>query len=370
MEADSHAEESMDKKKEIIVFSDGLGNSGVHRVTSELTDDWVKKGHSVILVYLTANTEKTDYDDFFWNKDIEYVALKTPRSIFRKYLYTTAAFWRILRKHPNAVAVSLSVMSNFVLGFCSPLLHNQVVLSDRNDPTRRPAGSIKQKVRNWCFKRANTIILQTEDVKAYYFKHIGRTGIVIPNPVNNNLPAPYEGERDKVIVTASRLNKQKNIPVLIQAFAKLHPEFPDYTLKIYGRGEEEEHLRNLVDSLGLSDSIRLEGFCNDIFQAIQRCSMYVCSSDYEGISNALLEAMALGMPVISTDCPVGGARLLIDHYVNGVLVGLNDAEGLYTEMKHLIEEPDFAKQLGLEAQAVRKKYAIETISQRWIDTFR
>ena len=359
----------METKKEIIVFSDGLGNSGVHRVTSELTDEWVSMGHQVTLVYLSSNINVTNHRDFSWNNNIEYLEIKTGNSRLSKYLKAFFAFKQILKARKDSIAISLSVVSNFVLGFCTLFVDNQVVLSDRNDPTKRPSGHFKQKLRNWCFKRADTIILQTNDVKDYYIRSIGKEGIVIPNPVNNDLPEPYEGHRTKVIVTASRLNKQKNLPMLVRAFIKLHKDFPDYTLEFYGRGEEEESLRNLVESTGMADSILLKGFCSDIFNVIKKCSMYICSSDYEGISNALLEAMALGMPVVSTDCPVGGSKLLIEDGVNGFLVDLDDDEMLYQKMKYLIEHPDESNKMGLEAQKVRDKYAIDKIAQEWINTF-
>ena len=360
----------MNPKKDIIIFSDGLGNSGVHRVTSELADAWARKGHHVTLVYLNTSKKGTDHNDFYWNKDIEFIEIKTTKRNLPKYLKACVCFTRILRKRKQAVAVSLSILSNFVLGFCSPFIRNQIVLSDRNDPTRRPEGRTKQKLRNWCFKRADTIILQTNDVKDYYIRNIGKEGLVIPNPVNETLPVAYNGEREKIIVTASRLNKQKNLPMLVRAFTKLHEDFPEYVLAIYGRGEEEEHLKELILSLHMEDSILLKGFCDDIFNTIKTCSIYVCSSDYEGISNSLLEAMALGMPVISTDCPVGGSKLLINSGENGLLVDVGNDEMLYQAMHSLLSDPALARKIGKNAQYVREKYAIDAIAQKWLDTFR
>ena len=353
-----------DTKKEIIVFADGLGNCGVQRVLSELTVSWANMGHKVTIAYMKENEDRSDFE---WSDKVRLIGIPVHYHGGLRYLRLALSYVRILRRRKNAVAVSLSVATNFAIGAAAPFVSNKIIISDRNDPTERPKGKIKQFFRNLAFKQADVLILQTDDVRKYYIEKIKKDGVVIPNPINRKLPDPYIGERRKTIVTASRLNKQKNLKLLIDAFSMIHEEYPEYILEIFGRGEEEESLKRYVSELNLKNSILLKGFSTDIYNDINDASMYVCSSDYEGISNSLLEALGLGIPTISTDCPVGGSRLLISHKENGMLVPIKDVTALHQSMKLLIECPEVAHQLSKKAVEVRDLYDIDRISRMWLD---
>lgn len=352
------------KKKEIIVFADSLGNCGIQRVLSELTLSWANLGHKVTIAYMKENEDRSDFE---WSDKVKLIGVPVHFHGGLRYLRLGLSYIRILRKRKNAVAVSLSVATNFAMGAAAPFVKNKVVISDRNDPTERPKGKIKQFFRNLAFKQADVLILQTDDVRKYYQEKINRDGVVIPNPINKNLPEPFMGERRKVIVTASRLNKQKNLRLLIDAFSLVSKEHPDYTLEIFGRGEEEEPLKKYVNELEMENCIIFKGFSTDIYNDINDAGMYICSSDYEGISNSLLEALGLGIPTISTDCPVGGSRLLIQNNVNGMLVPIKDVTALYQSMKMLIEDSELALRLSHNAVKVRTLYDIERISKLWLD---
>ena len=351
-------------KKEIIVFADGLGNCGVQRVLSELTVSWANMGHNVTIAYMKEDEERCDFE---WSDKVRLIGIPVHFHGGLRYLRLALSYVRILRRRKSAIAVSLSVATNFAIGAAAPFVKNRIIISDRNDPTERPKGMIKQFFRNLAFKQADVLILQTDDVREYYLKKIKRNGVVIPNPINRNLPDPFTGERRKVIVTASRLNKQKNLKLLIDAFCLIHKDYPEYTLEIFGRGEDEESLKEYVSELNVTKYVIFKGFSTDIYNDINDASMYICSSDHEGISNSLLEALGLGIPTISTDCPVGGSRLLIRNKVNGMLVPVKNVHALYQSMKLLVEHPEFAQQISKKAVEVRDLYDIDRISRLWLD---
>ena len=357
----------MDTPKEIIVFTDNMGDCGISRVLSELTAEWIVAGHKVTVVYIDKNEGRLS--DYAWHPEIELISIPSASSAVLLYFRLIRSYIHIMRKRPNAIAVSLSVMTNFAIGAASFWVKNKIVISDRNDPRRRPAGKVKQFFRDLAFKRADTLIFQTADVGKYYQERIHKNGVVIPNPINKNLPLPIPqgASRRPVIVTAGRLNKQKNLSLLIAAFAKLAGRHPEYTLELYGRGREEEQLKKVAAELSVGDKVIFKGFSSNLYDDIKDCSLYVCSSDYEGISNALLEALGMGLPTISTDCPVGGSRLLIQNEENGILVGVGNVEELSTQMERIISDAELARRLSANAVCVREKYTVGKIAQMWLD---
>ena len=147
--------------------------------------------------------------------------------------------------------------------------------------------------------------------------------------------------------------------MLLKAFARFHKKYPEYSLHIYGKGEMLEELQKEAQRLQIDAAVVWEGFRKDVLSCIRSAGMYVLPSNYEGISNALLEAMAIGLPVISTDCPIGGSKMCIQDGKNGLLVP--------EAMVRLAKEREYEDALGKEAANIRSSFSEETISQKWLD---
>jgi glycosyltransferase involved in cell wall biosynthesis len=286
-----------------------------------------------------------------------------------RYMQEIRQLVSYLNKHPNATVISFIVASIFNCGVASLFVKNKIVVSERNNPKECPAGRIRQKMRDWAFSRADVCVFQTEEAMKMFPKSVQRKGVIIPNPINGNLPIPDTDVREKRIVAACRLHPQKNLPMLIKAFYYLQRDYPDYVLEIYGQGDERERLENMVRELNLEQSVLLPGFADDIHDKMLKAAMYVSSSNYEGISNSMLEAMGMGVPTVVTDCPVGGSRMMIKNGINGLLVPVGDAKAMYTAMKKVISDTDFSAKLSSEAIKVNDQYPLEKVSRRWLDLF-
>ena len=269
-----------------------------------------------------------------------------------------------LKRNPGCTAFGFLIRSNIAMLMAAKGLDVKAVFCERNHPVRpdMPANIIR--IRDRITRRCSAAVFQTQEERDYY-TWLKCPTAVIPNPVKEDLPAPFTGERRHEIVNFCRLNKQKNIPLLIGAFEKLLREYPDYTLRIYGRGDEKDNLVALTREKGLEDSVFFEDFASDVHDRIRDVAMYVCSSDFEGLSNSMLEAMAIGMPCVCTDCEGGGARMMIRHGENGLLTPIGDEQALYEAMKKLAEDPSLAARLGAEAAKVRRELSIEQIAERW-----
>ena len=353
--------------KEIIILTISMGNDGAERVLSELSREWVKQGHKVTIVQTGAGNYGVSYD---LADAIEIINIKA-KCGFKpiRYIQEIKQVVKILKERPHATVVSFIVASIFVCGVASFFVKNRIVVSERNNPKECPSGKLQQRLRDWAFCRADVCVYQTEDAMRMFPQKAQKNGVIIPNPINGNLPKPFEGERKKVIVAACRLHPQKNLPMLMEAFALLYKDHPEYTLEIYGQGRERDNLLKLINDLELEGVVSLPGFASDIHSIMREAAMYVSSSDYEGISNSMLEALGMGVPTIVTDCPVGGARMMIQNGINGILVPVGDTVAFYSAMKKVVEDDEFAKMMSKEAIKVKDQYPIEKISKRWIEVF-
>lgn len=293
-------------------------------------------------------------------------------SFICQYRREVMALHEFLKARQQATALAFLQPSIPMLLLAARGLPNKVVISERGNPERLMTKRYGLPFIRAYYGRTDAAVFQTNAARECYPTNVSSKGIVIPNPLKDNLPEPYVGKRNKNITTFCRISIQKNLPLLVRAFARLHQDHPDYRLRIIGDASNHEgqqvqqRLMESIQQLGLSDAVDILPFSNNIHQDIQQDAMYVNSSDYEGISNAMLEAMAIGLPVICTDCPIGGARAMIEHGENGLLVPVNDDEKLYEAMKLLVEDMSFAQQISSHAVHIRKVFDIKTIADLWL----
>ena len=239
------------------------------------------------------------------------------------------------------------------------------LVMDCSDP-KMNADSIVNDLRNRNYPRAARVLVMTQEAKDYFPDEIQDKCVVIPNPVRDDLPEPYVGERRKVVVNYCRLNRQKNLPMLIRAFSLLSEKHPDYKLEIYGNGDLLPDLINLINELELKEKAFIYPFDSKIHEKIRDCAMFVSSSDWEGFPNTVLEALSLGLPVISTDCDFGPRDMITDHE-NGLLVPVGNVAELANAMCELVSNPQISERMAKKARTARDKYSPTIIGNQWIE---
>lgn len=345
----------------IIFVTAGMSGGGTERVISVLANKWADEGHAVMII-ATANNEVA----YKLDERIQLIQLgDRTHGSFIKRIKRIYRLRTIFRKEADAAICSMGVETNMYAVIASVGLKNRILISERNDPGQ----CTYCNVRDWIYKKADKLVCQTYDAMDYFLKHgIEKDKLcVIPNPIDEKIPEAYMGVRRNTVAAVGRLTEQKNHKLLINAFARFHKIYPEYTLEIYGEGELREELAKQIDMLGLRESIFLMGFKDDLLEKIKDCSLYVLSSDYEGVSNSLMEAMAVGLPVISTDCPIGGSAMCIENGVNGLLVPINDAQALVDAMSLIIKSPDKLLKISKAAIDIRYKFSVNKISKMWMD---
>lgn len=352
---------AMEEKKHIIFISNEVANGGAGRVISVLANSFIGRGYQVS-IYSYNNRFETYPMDKLVTQNFLKIRYK------QKLINKLDRIWQLreaFKKNPGAAVIAFEYFVNMQTVIASFGLKNKIIISERNDPAQQDDRIFTKHMRSFLYHFADVLVCQTPDAKAYFPNAVQKKTVVIANPLKEGLPERIKGERSKEVVNFGRLEKQKNLQVLIDAFALLHKEYPEYTLSLYGEGSEKNQLDTYIAKMHLEDFISVRGSIADIHEKVINCAMFVSSSDYEGLSNSMIEAMAIGLPCIVTDCPCGGARMMINSYENGILVPMRDVQAMYEAMKYIIENPEKAAAISEKAAEVKLDLAVGKIITEW-----
>ena len=241
-----------------------------------------------------------------------------------------------------------------------------VVFSERGDPYQERLNRFRTYPYWKMINCAAGAVFQTYGAKEYYEIKLQNRSTVIPNPVTSIDSCIDSDEIDKAIVSFGRFeNVQKRYDVMIDAFDAFFRTHPDYKLKLYGTGEDEQIIRQWVCEKQLQNAVEFLGFSKEPYKYMKNGNIFLITSDFEGISNALLEAMAAGFPVVSTDSSPGGARMVIQDHKNGLLVPTGDSKKIAEALAAFANNEQLRNDCAKKAKEVAKCYAPNIILDQW-----
>lgn len=346
----------------VLFVTGSMGRGGAERVISIISNEFAKVGWEVSIMLLLYNN-----CDYPLNPQIRLIdvsragrnqALDTPRLI-------RAVRKEIKQSKPDAV-ISFMMTMNIVTAFACKGTGVRFIPSERNDPSKGRS-ALRAKLAAYAYTSSYRTVMQTERAKNYFSRGIQDKSIIIPNPVTVQVTA--EGTNPNKIVSVGRLTEQKNHAILIESIITLSKEFPKITLDIYGEGPKRNELQDKIDAAGLTDRITLKGNVLDVHERIKDAGLFVLSSNYEGTSNALLEAMMMGLPCISTDC--AGSDEAIEDGKSGMIVPVGDTEALTGAIRKMLIDRPRAIEMALRARdRVSKNYSVDNVSRMWIQVAR
>lgn len=347
--------------KNIALVITDLSSGGAERVMSILANYLSYKGYSIEIVML-----QDDKVDYFIEKNIEITVInkfKSNRII--RFVYRLYALHKILKKKDIAIAFLWHI--NLYTIVASFGLKCKVIISDRNDPKNELKNMHKLVVyiKNNLYKVADYVVFQTKYAQMYYSEKVIQKSSIILNPILPNLKEYRSCHKKNKVVSVCRLSEQKNITMSIDAFEEFQAEYPDYCFEIYGKGELLNELSSYVEQKNLISKIFFKGFSDNVCVEIADANIYLSSSNYEGISNSMLEAMGLGIPVVVTDCPVWGAQVIIEDGINGFIVPVCDHKAMANKMKLLARDPILSKKISENALKISERLGIDNIGRDW-----
>ena len=356
----------------IVFVSDTMVKGGAERVIANLANYLQKNNEIYILTLYNSNVEYKLNDNIKvipLDKEKTNIAEEGKSSIFNRIKKWKSRINKIneLKKEikPDLI-LSFMPLPSFISLLSNFKVKCKTIISVRNDPSVEFKSFVYKILMKWLFPKTDGIVFQTEDAKNYFSKKIRNKGTIIPNPINEDfIGEKYDGTRQKNIVSVGRLELQKNHELLINAFSNVLKKHNDYNLIIYGEGSLKEKLEEQIKNLNLSDKVHLPGKIDNVKEKIIDAGMFVLSSSYEGMPNALMEAMALGIPVVSTDCPCGGPKFLIKNNINGILVENKNQSELEDAMNKIIEDSNFGNKISKEAHKICDELNPKKINKCW-----
>lgn len=396
--------------KEIVLMLHRMAGGGAERVMLLLANWLAKKGNKVSLILveqklcdavkyeiepsvelLSLKDIKSDQESYITKRKSKAYTISSKVSIrLSKLLHKAPADKATLRKYLSKYTDELNVLdeliskkpkANIVAFLDSPIHLSllmkekypdlRVVISERNDPQLHESSKSATLFIKKYYGLADAIVFQSTGAKEGYRSDLQAKGKIIHNPLTADLPQRFVGERKKKIVNFCRISNQKNLPLLIDAFAKFHKNHSDYTLDIFGDAINAEGKEVLNTILGMINNYGLSGFVDicpfdpKLHNCISDYAMFVSSSDYEGMSNSMIEAMAIGLPTICTDCPSGGAREIIVDHVNGLLTPVKDADALCAAMSEVADSKELSDRLSENATKIKEDLSVDKIMKEW-----
>lgn len=354
--------------KRIAVVSNCLGDGGTQRVSAILANYFAQKGYEVMFIAAYA-----DLREYFIEPCIKYQYVDVQRKTgVRRFIRRSLSIKKMVKDFKPDIVIS------FITTELIPvtLSGTPIISSLRNDPALLDHAAeyvhkrtfARNSIRRFVFNHSKNIVFQTPLARDYYPQNIRDKGVVIGNPIIDGLPDWKEDGHEKVFMAACRIAKQKNIPMLIDAFLKFHEKHSEYILELYGHGSPEDYKKELEEyckEKNIDSFVKFMGHSTRVHERMSQVEAFFLTSDYEGISNSMLEAMAIGVPCVCTDVPSGSVREYMKNGEAGVIIPVGGIDQLEKAMYRIAENPSFRAELSCKERYVRDALNSEDICRQW-----
>jgi len=353
--------------KKVLLYIGSMQKGGAQRVMSVIADCLINMDCEVVLINDIIPVEGVPEYEINRNVRRNFLDNSSKPNFFLKNFHRIAKLRQtIILEKPDCI-LSFLGPTNIRMLISSIGLKVRKVVSVRNDPYREYGRGLKRWISRLVFLLSDFTVFQTRDASTYFSKSVRQKSVVIPNPVSDEFYQHDWSGKGQNIVAIGRLHSQKNYPLLIKAFAKISQQYKNTNLDIYGDGTLKENLKHLCKELGVSKRVNFHGTVSNIPEILENSKLFVMSSNYEGMPNALMEAMAVGVPVISTDCPCGGPKELTDAGKYGILTPCEDITKFADALNKMLSSSDTLNCYHKLAKQKASEYKANIIMSKWYD---
>ena len=354
--------------KKIVLYIDSMNRGGAQRVMINLATYLANDGIKTILVTDFPSDGRNSQYNVPDQIERRYLSNSSHGNIIYKNLVRIKRLRKIVKNELPDVVLSFLGRPNITMLLATNGLQVRKVISVRNDPNREYGGSrIKQKMIGSFFKKTDGVVFQTRDAEKYFPKAVQLKSTIILNPVDEKFFLIDRCSLTQNIISVGRIEKQKNHKLLINAFSKVKDIIPNQNLLILGDGSLRCELENYVKKINLSGRVIFKGNVHNVEDELKKASLFVLSSDWEGLPNVLMEAMAVGVPVISTDCPCGGPKMLIRSEDEGLIVPCGNECELASAILKIISSKDIQNRMSKKEKERAMEFYPKKIYSQWVD---
>ncbi len=350
-------------KQKILFYISTIRGGGAARVMVNLANAFAQANYVVTFV-----TNFPAEHEYVLSEEIKRISLEQEESrsgTLKKNLQRCRTLRRIIKQENPNVCVSFMRENNFRLLCSSRFLPCRCFVSVRNDPKAEYRSRTSRLIMRLLYPFADGCILQTHDALRGMPKPVQRKGRIIPNMVAERFFNARRSDRPRGIISVGRLVQNKRRELLLKSYAALQETLED-DLYFYGEGNQLTELSELAQQLGISNRVHFEGHAQELVPIYEKAKIFVLTSDYEGLPNALLEALACGVPSISTDCPCGGPGEIIREGM-GTLIPVGDQDALTEALRDLLTNPEKQTAYSQTAQREMQAYRSDKVWEQWRD---
>lgn len=353
----------------IVFITNSIGFGGAEKMMAFVANGMAHRGHRVSVINFNSIGDYVNDNQQSFEDDIEINNFRTNSSGRLIRIQKIRFSIDVVKRFHADVMVCFTAFPNYAGKIISLVTGVPSIMSERGNPYATiNKKNIPSLIELTLINHSAGAIFQIPGAAKFYSKGLQKRGTIIPNPifVNEMLNPVKLSEREKSIVSVGRLdNEQKRYDVMIKAFSLFVERYPDWVLKLYGTGADEALIKQWCVEEGVADKVLFMGISKHPMLDTNKAGMFIITSDFEGISNSLLEAMAIGLPCVSTDSAPGGARMLIDNMNNGLLAPIGNPEKIAEAMGLFACNPLFAQKCGEKAKEVISRFDPILTLDKW-----